>query len=103
METPLFQRDMRLRVHAFEEKVSIDALRSTFTSPNPIRPYDDIHEMSMHEIRRKADAQIANVLSIGKMAREVAFKVINEEKNAEKLIYDMDVTGAAYTMLTLNK
>ena len=103
MEIPSFQREMRLRVHAFQEKVSVDALRSTFSSPNPIRAYDELHEMSMHDIRRKADAQIANVMSIGKMARAVAFKVLKDDTNQDKFTYDMEVTEAAYTMLTLNK
>tara|TARA_B100000519_G_scaffold200786_1_gene214738 strand:- start:1206 stop:1520 length:315 start_codon:yes stop_codon:yes gene_type:complete len=104
MEIPLERETMRMRVHRIEEQACIAALRSTFSSPNPMRSNREVDEMSFDEIRRIADAQISNILKIGKLARNAAsFAIDNhkkgEEKN-EKNGYELDV---AYTMLKLSK
>ena len=105
MEIPSEREMMRMRVHRIEEQACIGALRSTFSSPNPMRSNDEVgYEMSFDEINRIAEAQISNILKIGKFARSVATLAIEnhkkgEEKN-EKNGYELDV---AYTMLKLNK
>ena len=71
MEIHSVQRKLEL-VRAYQSYEAIEALRSTFHSPA------NGHEMSMHEIAYKAQAQIHTILSIGKMAREVAFRHEND-------------------------
>ena len=59
-------------VRVYQSYEAIEALRSTFHSPA------NGHEMSMYEIAYTAQAQIHIILSIGKMAREVAFRHEND-------------------------
>lgn len=60
------QRKLEL-VRVYQSYEAIEALRSTFHSPA------NGNRMSMHDIAFKAQVQINTILSIGKMAREVAF------------------------------
>ena len=82
-----FMGGMRLRVYAFEEMVSINALQSTFgQSSRNASPTCVEDKLTSEEIERKADMQIANVLNIGKVARQLAYKVIAESvKHSEKV------------------
>jgi hypothetical protein len=82
-----FTGGMRLRVYAFEEMVSINALQSTFgQSSRNASPTCVEDKLTSEEIERKADMQIANVLKIGKVARQLAYNVIAESgKHSEKV------------------
>lgn len=71
MEMHSVQRKMHL-VRVYQSYEAIEALRSTFHSPA------NGHEMTMHEIALKAQVQIHVILSIGKMARDVAFRHEND-------------------------
>lgn len=84
-----FTGDMRLRVYAFEEMVSINALQSTFgqsmsISSRNASPTCVQDKLTSEEIERKADMQIANVLKIGKVARQLAYNMI-ASKHSEKV------------------
>ena len=103
MEIPSEREMMRMRVHLIEEQACIGALRSTFSSPNPMRSKGEVDdELSFDEIHRIAEAQISNVLKIGKLARNVAvFAIENRNKGEEKNDKSGNEMDVAYTMLTL--
>ena len=76
METPTAAANaLRLRAHVFEKMVNKKALQATFAPPNlfPNAFPNSDKKLSMQDVQCKAEEQIANVLSMGKLARRIAF------------------------------